>query len=451
MTFAETRPTASRRLAIWQRRHARRLAQWNAAIWALGNGLVTSTLIIYLAIELGATRTGLAVGLIRATPQLIGVLRLAAPALVGRLAGRKPFCIGAYLLSGLVLLALPWGAAPGRLASADASMALLVILWGTYHLLEHLGTVALWSWLADLVPERIRGRFLGRRDRWLLTGQIVGMAASGLFTYAWTQHYRGEPHRAWIGYAISAAVGAGVLMMAVVPLAGVPAIVAGRAPTLRSALLQIIIPLKDRRFLRLVAFGAWLAVANSLSVPAQDIYVRRVLEIHLLAILGLQTFLRGGQWGVSPWLGRLADRLGNRPVMAGSLLIVATGPLFYALATPQQPWWIGGAWVVWIAFAGLNVCLPNLLLKLSPVRNNIPYIAVYYAISGLAFAGGNTLSGALADFWGSRRLMLVPGMAPLDYYHAAFLLGWVARSLGLIVLWWVVESRSGESMVDGKK
>ena len=415
--------------------------QWNAAIWALGNGLVSSTLIIYLAIELGARRTGLGVAMIRAMPQLIGTLRLGAPALIGRLAGRKSFCIGAYALSGLVLLALPWGAAPGRFASADASMAILVVLWGVYHLLEQLGTVALWSWLADLVPQRIRGRFLGRRDRWLLTGQMLGMAASGLFTYAWTRRlYPDQPHRAWIGYAISAAIGAGMLVAAVVPLARVPAITARHASTLRAAMVEIVMPLADRRFLRLLAFGVWLAIANSVSVPAQDMWVRRVLDIHLLAILGLQTFLRGGQWGVSPWLGRLADRFGNRPVMAVSLLLAATGPLFYGLATPQRPWWIVGAWVVWIAFAGLNVCLPNLLLKLSPVRSNIPYIAVFYAVSGLAFAGGNVLSGALADFWGDRHLALLPGLPVMDYYHAAFLLGWIARSLGVVVLWWVVET-----------
>jgi MFS family permease len=246
-----------------------------------------------------------------------------------------------------------------------------------------------------------------------------------------------------MGYAISAAVGAAVLAGAVVPLAGVPAIAGSQVvAAMRTSLIEIVSPLRDRRFLRLLAFGVWLAMANSVSVPAQDMYVRRVLEVNLFAILGLQAFLRAGQSGVSPWLGRLADRLSNRPVMAASLLLAATGPLFYALATPRHPWWIVGAWVVWIAFAGLNVCLPNLLLKLSPARNNIPYIAVFYAINGLAFAGGNTLSGALADFWGDRHLALLPGLPPVDYYHAAFVLGWLARSLGVVVLWWVVETQN---------
>jgi len=31
-------------------------------------------------------------------------------------------------------------------------------------------------------------------------------------------------------------------------------------------------------------------------------------------------------------------------------------------------WWFAGAWVLWIAYAGLNLCLPNLMLKLSRRR-----------------------------------------------------------------------------------
>jgi len=68
--------------------------------------------------------------------------------------------------------------------------------------------------------------------------------------------------------------------------------------------------------------------------------------------------MRIGQWGVSPWIGRLADRLGNRPVMIVSQLLVAAGLLFFALATPQHWAWLIGAWVLWVAYAGLNVCLP---------------------------------------------------------------------------------------------
>ena len=94
----------------------------------------------------------------------------------------------------------------------------------------------------------------------------------------------------------------------------------------------------------------------------------QVLGVSLFLSLALQTGMRFGQLSISPWVGGLADRLGNRPVMMVSQLLVAAGLLFFAAATPEHWTWFVGAWVLWIAYAGLNVCLPNLMLKLSPER-----------------------------------------------------------------------------------
>ena len=138
-------PAADKPLAVFQRRRARRLAYWNGAVWAVGNGLANTTLVVYLALELGAGRIGLGISLILAARHIVGVLRLGAPAMIGRLADRKHFCLATFLLSALVLLSLPLVAAPGRLPSAGASLAALVAVWCLYHLLQYLGTIALWS------------------------------------------------------------------------------------------------------------------------------------------------------------------------------------------------------------------------------------------------------------------------------------------------------------------
>ena len=66
---------------------AMRLANANAAIWAIGNGLISTLLVIYLAADLGAK--GLAVSMILAAPRFAGVLRLGVPALMARLRARK--------------------------------------------------------------------------------------------------------------------------------------------------------------------------------------------------------------------------------------------------------------------------------------------------------------------------------------------------------------------------
>jgi len=432
------------RLSVFHRRRARGLAYWNGGIWAAGNGLTSSMLVVYLAMEHDVPGIGLGISLILAAPRLAGLLRLAAPAMIGRLADRKRFCLGAYLASGLVLLGLPTATAPKTIPSAAGSLAALVVLWCVYHLLEYLGTVALWSWLADLVPLRIRGRFLGRRERWMMTGQALGMLAAGLFGYGWNTTFP-EAGR-WVGYAVPAALGAGLMIASLVPLARIPGVAASQVVRHGATLRAMVAPFCDSRFLRLVLFGCWFSLFNGVTQLTQSIYPWRALGIGLFFMLSMKVGMRIGQLAISPWMGRLADRWGNRPVMLAVLPMVAAGPLFYFLSGPDQPPWLGrtlvaAAWVAWIAYAGLNVCLPNLMLKLSPEESNTPYIATYFSVSGLMLAAGTILGGTLFDWIGDWRFV-VPGGWVLDYYHYSFLFCWLIRTTVVLVLLLAPASRA---------
>ena len=436
-----TPPPLSNPLPVRERRRAQRLAIWNAAVWAVGNGLASTTLVIYLAYELHVPRIGLGISLILAAPQIVGLLRLGTPAMIGRLAGRKEFCIAAFLGSALLLAALPWIAAPGSLSSAEQSLAALIVLWCLYHLLQYLGTVALWSWLADVAPTPIRGRYLGRRERWLVAGVAVGALAAGLFVAQFHQAYPKLP--GWIAYAIVANVGACFMLAAIVPLWMMPSAanrLAAHRPIAWRAMLS---PLCDSRFLRLLLFGCWFSFFNGVTQSAQNLYPIQVLGIGVLLTLSLQTGMRLGQSAVSPTLGRLADRFGNRPVMIGSQLLVAAGLLCFPAATRDQWGWFAAAWVLWIAYAGLNICLPNLLLKLSPRESNMPHIAVYYAVTGLCFAASTIVGGQLLDGCRGVTFPLGPIGMTLDFFQYVFIFGWIARSLGALLLLLVVEPVDG--------
>jgi MFS family permease len=423
-----------KRLTVCSRRRAMRLAYWNGAVWAIGNGLASTTLVVYLALELDSPRLGLGISLILAAPNLVGVLRLLAPALIGRLADRKLFCIVTYLCSAVVLAGLPILAAPGRLRSPVASLGALVVLWCLYHLLQYAGTIALWSWLADLVPQRIRGRFIGIRQRWIVAGTAPAMLCAGLFAWGWKQT---QPQPTWwMAYAIPAVIGTLFMVAAIVPLLSIPRVAAGQIVRSGATLRSFLAPFVDRRFLGLLAFGCWFSFFNGVTQSAQYFYPARVLGFGLFVMLAMQTGMRLGQLAISPRMGQLADKLGNRPVMAVSLLLVSTGPLFYYFATPANPWWMAGAWVVWIAYAGLNVCLPNLMLKLSPRRSNTPYIATYYAITGLCYAASTIAGGWMYDKYAE----------PLGsiFYDYCFLYGWTTRSLGVVVLLLMVQRDRGD-------
>jgi len=446
-------PSSPDSLTVVARRRGRRLAYWNGGLWAVGNGLASTPLIIYLAIELGAPGLGLGIGLILATRNLVGALRMATPTLVERLGSRGRFCEASFVASAVLLAALPALATPGQLASPGASLAALVALWCAYHLAQYLAMVALWSWLGDLARPRIRGRFFGRRERWILAGEAAGMVAAGL--YAWWSHAQWPRLPQWIGYVPPLVVGVGFLLAAVIPLTRMPRCEqanpsrdregaerwrhSGTAPS-RSR-LGLATPLRDWRFRRLLLFACWFSFANGITQSAMNLYQAQVLLFPVLVILALKTLMRLGQVGLSPTAGRLADRLGNRSVMIVSLLVVAQGSLFYLLATPEHRWWMAGAWAAWIAWVGVNVALPNLILKLAPPESNLPYIATYYTIDGLCYAASVIAGGVLCD-WLKDLVVVVPGGGVWSGFACLFFAGWILRMLSAVVLLGVVEPKS---------
>jgi len=399
-------------------------ANANAGLWAVGNGLVSTTLVIYLALGLGAS--GTQVSFIVAAPRFAGLLRLSVPALIARLSHRKAICITAYLASSIVLCAVPWLAAPGRLQTAAGSIAALVVTWSAYHLLEYVGSVSLWSWLGDITPRRVRGRLLGQRERFLTLGVIGGLFASALLAILW-QRVLPEAAR-WEPLAASSAAGALLMALAAVPLLAMPGVLHTPSARPRAPWRTLLGALAYPPYRRLISFACCFSMANGITAVAQSMYPLRVLGIEYAGIQTLQGAMRAGQSVIAPRMGRLVDRWGNRPVMTVAQLIVSTGPLFFLISTPDERWWIAGAYIAWIAYAGMNVGLDNIKLKLAPPDNNAPYLAVYYAVNDLV-NGLTMIAGGVAY----DRLQS-GGRDALELYAWLFAIGWLARTLVVLMV-----------------
>jgi Na+/melibiose symporter-like transporter len=261
--------------------------------------------------------------------------------------------------------------------------------------------------------------------------------------------HKDYPQMNWIGYAIPAGLGAWLMIAAIVPLWLMPRVEAVSRTRPGVDWKSLARPFIDGRFLRLLLFGCWFSFSNGLTQTAQTTYPARILQVSLLAMLALQTAMRLGQLSVSPALGRMADCVGNKSVMLFCLVLTAQGPLFYLFSTPQAPWWFAGAWIVWVAYAGLNIGLPNLMLKLasgqssgatgclSASASNTPYIAAYFTVTGLCYAANTILGGWLFDRYGNSTFIFLGGS--LDYNQWIFLIGWAARCLGIIALLLVIE------------
>lgn len=398
----------------------------NGLAWSLGNGLVSTTLVVYLALDLGAG--GVAVAWLLAAPRFAGALRVGAPALVAAGSrvgwGRKPICLASFAASGVVLALVPtvaWGFDDSASAAERGTrIGVLVAAWCVYHLLEYLGGVALWSWIGDLYPRRMRSRLLGGRERWLTLGRVVGIGLSIVLAATW-KDLLPESAR-WAPLAASATVGTVLMLLALVPLALTTALASWPSATPAAPWRTLREAIRQRPYRRLLTFSCWFGFANGLTASAQSMYPKAI-GVDYAQLQLYRVGMGSGQSAIAPWCGRLVERWGAKRVMLPTQLIVATGPLWFWLATPERPWLIGVAFAAWVAYAALNVGLDTLKLGLADPKNNAPYLAVYHAASDAVNGVTVLIGGLLYD-------TLATGDAEaMRVYARLFLAGWVLRTL----------------------
>jgi MFS family permease len=424
----------------------------NAALWGVGSGFVTTTLAVYLILPLRAS--GFVTSLFLAAPQVVGIGRLLASRISNDRCSRKRFCIAAYIASGYVLAALPslifyrreliktWKAFPGlehSIAAPYAAIWLMVGIWCGYHLLEYLGAVALWAWLRDLIPLERRGALLGNREAWLEIGRVCGMLGTAVLT-GW-----GDPRQlpTW-AYAGMAGIGACLFVAAALPLVFLPSwpsAVDRTSPAERATRFRfsdLFVSIFDPRLSRLLLYGCWFSFFNGVTQTAQNRFGYNVLGLSLSAMLYCRVGMTTGQAVVSPWLGRLVDRFGNVRLLFICQVIVALSMFGYLLASEAYWWVIGFAWAGWIAYAGINIALPSLLLKLSPPDKAGAAIAGYFTITGLCYGASAVAGGLVFDMIRGHEFQILGQL--MDRYQYMFYVGVVTRILACFFIYAIDES-----------
>jgi MFS family permease len=273
---------------------------------------------------------------------------------------------------------------------------LMISLLFAHQLFEYLGTVALWTWWGDLVPERVRGRYFARRQRIQLAVTIPTLLASGYFADAWRKAAADDPQRLLTAYAVPTGIGAVLLLASVVPLLQMPATRSYPRPKVALTLRAITMPFGDRRFLGLLVFRGWFSLANGISQVVQNVFLPKdLLKIGVAPMNAMRVTTQLGQIAGARTAGRLSDRFGNRPVLVLGQLLVSLALVFFLVARPDSWWLLFGAWVLFAAYVAHNICLPNLALKLSPDLERPGYLAAAEAIASMLHAV-STIAGGLA-------------------------------------------------------
>jgi MFS family permease len=318
-----------------------------------------------------------------------------------------------------------------RGAAGSGGVAVLVFM-GMVLLMHSLGAIggpAWLSWMADIVPDRCRGKYFSRRRQWGIVSAIPTALFAGWLIDHMSPAATGAAsnHAAtlrWCAIIFMCAATFGVMdILMFRPVPDVP-----MQPRRRVPMLKLMAgPLRDRQFLWFAAFVATLTFA--VTFMGQFVVFYLIDKVGVTGT-GIQMMLLVApmlaQLVVLPIWGAATDRMGKKPVLAiASLGLVPVG-LAWCFMGPGMLWLgyvlsVAGA-VLW---TGVEVANLNFVLQFSGSEKGenggSSYVAVNSVIINIAGCMGGLLSGVVAKLlkdwqWNPG----IPGMHSITFYEVLF-------------------------------
>ncbi len=383
---------------------------------------------VFMRNNLGATsaQLGLLVGML----SLASIMQLPAILIYRGIPRRKTFWIITSVIhrfNGPVLAAVAYWVSQG--GSKERGITIIMVAMVASWIITNLSSSGWWSWMADLVPIRVRARFFGRRSA---VAQVVNIIA--FFTTTVVLDTAVGDNR-FVVYAVVFLVGglggiADILLHILMPepVASAPA-------STKSTADAFFAPLRDRNFLRFALTTGLVLFSINVSAPFFAPYITDPGTIGAPNTwLGIMFVISQMTWiAVSSGWGTVMDRFGRKPVVMIGLLFTVSwfgylvlSPTNYVVVLPVIAM-LGG--VLAPAFwDGIN----QLMLNLTAEEDRLTSIAWYWAIIGTVSAGGSLVGGVLDDFFATHRVSL--GFLAIEGFHGVVLISLILVGISLLVL-----------------
>jgi MFS family permease len=322
--------------------------------------------------KLGAN--DLVFSLLMALPALGGVVQIFASYLLERSGDRKRF----FLVSpypqrlvwiGVALIPVVVRAGTSRIIAAIA----LICISG---ICGSVGNVAFMSWMGDLVPGHMRGRFFGTRSMLSTAAAVVT---------AWSVGWSLDRFPGFAGYGAVFATAAvfGAVDIAFFHFIREPPMNRSEdSPRLSQVLFE---PFRSKAFARFVTFWCSAMFGQMLMGPFTTVYLLEILlldftqvSLYMQVIPNIAIFLAARQWG------RMIDRYGCKPVLTVAMTVQTVLPCLWILTSANR-WWLlmPVSFVSGFFWSAMDLGAVNMLIRSSPDRNRSAYVANYSLLSGV--------------------------------------------------------------------
>ena len=387
---------------------------------------------VFVVLTGGAFLTGLAlymgasdvqIGILAAAPFLMQSAQLLSPFLF-----KDPVSFKNRIVTTLGISRILWLLIiPFILFTGSGRLTVLVGIVSLSGLLTMVSSPAWLSWIADVVPRNLRGRFFSRRNAAVAATTVAGTIIGSLIL-DWSRGHKLEDY----GFSVIVLLAAAGALLAWHTMNRISA-ASGIRMNGHLPKPDLSAPFRNRTFRHLlIVFSAWnIAIGLAAAFFAPHMFINLKMSFFQVGIYTCVMALIGI---VSSWIwGNLIDRFGSKPILNICAFGIGFIPLIWLFAQPDSLWILFPEAVYsGMLWAGFNVAAFTLPLDSSPRDNRTLFLSVFAALTGLAFFASSILGGVIAGAMSGWSYVLFD--RPLVNYHLLFIVSAVMRLLtaGLI-------------------
>ncbi|HET9451360.1 MAG TPA: MFS transporter [Aggregicoccus sp.] len=356
------------------------------------------------------------VGLMTALPFFAQFVQFPAAWLTSTF-GHRRVALTAVCLSRQVML--PLALMPWLPLDLEGRQHLLLAVAGLSAVLGVIGNNAWVSWMGELVPSSVRGRYFGKRTAMItIAGTLTSVVAGFLLD--------GARRDAGLTFALpllaALACAVGLVTTFIMARQHDPAPGASHVKMdLRAALLPVRDPSARKVLLYQVAWNAGVG----LSAPFFAFHMLKNLKMTFVMMALQAAAVACVRILTAPLWGKLIDRVGAQPVLLLCSLVISTIPALWLLPTEASLWPLAIDVVLNGAFwAGHGLAAFARPLSVAPRRGRPVYLAAFATAGGLAYAAASALGGGIA---GSVPTHFTLGGHAWVNFHVVFMLSALAR------------------------
>jgi MFS family permease len=345
---------------------------------------LTQNFIAPFALALKATTQQ--IGLLTSIPSLMMALsQLSAPTLSDKAGSRKGFILPVVFLHALMWL--PILLVPFVMPGDKVWWLITFVTIST--VLGAMANPAWGSMMADLVPERIRGRYFAARGRIAsLITLIFAFIAGGILEAI-------KPN-VFLGFALLFGGAMIFRLVSYIFLAKMYEVPPTHNDGAKESLIDMIRGIGSSNLGRFTVFIALLSMVTNIASPFFSVYLLRDLQFNYITYVILTSI--GSLTGlvfITYW-GKRTDRAGNVMVIKITAFLIPLVPLLWLIS--KNPYYIGFAQTFSsFAWAGFNLASTNFVYDATPSQGRTQRLALYNAMNGIAVFIGATSGGFLAS------------------------------------------------------